>query len=89
MKRFALILLTASLCGCAQQYVIKLTNGMQISTPSKPKLRGANFYFKDAHGVEHSVPQSRVQVVEPQSMATEESQFKVSEPKKKHWYWPF
>jgi hypothetical protein len=89
MKNLFLALLALSLCGCAHQYVMKLTNGMKISTPSKPQLRGSNYYFKDARGEEQAIPQSRVMEIEPESMAKEESKFKVNQPKTKHWYWPF
>lgn len=89
MKNLYLVLLLFSLCGCAHQYVMKLTNGMKISTPSKPRLIGANYHFKDARGEDQAIPQSRVIEIEPESMAKEENKFKVSEPKAKHWYWPF
>ena len=89
MKNLWLCLVVAGLCGCASQYVMKLTNGQTISTPGKPKLRGANYYYKGIHGEEQAIPQSRVLEIEPASMAKEEKKFKASEPKKKHWYWPF
>jgi hypothetical protein len=76
MKNLYLLVLLLSCSGCAHQYVMKLTNGMKISTPSKPKLRGSTYYFKDAKGQE-------------QSMAAEDNKFQVTPPKKKHWYWPF
>lgn len=82
-------MLMLSLCGCAHHYVMKLSNGMQVTSRSKPKLKGSNFYYKGPNGEEEVIPQSRVLVVEPASMAKEENKFKVSEPKKKHWYWPF
>jgi hypothetical protein len=89
MKNLCLIFLAASLCGCASQYEMKLTNGMKISTPGKPKLRGSYYYYKDAKGDEQAVPQSRVLEIQPESMAKEENKFKAPEPKKQHWYWPF
>jgi hypothetical protein len=89
MKNLLAVLLTLCLCGCTTQYVMKLTNGTKISTPGKPKLRGANYYFKDAKGEQQVIPQSRVLEIEPESMAKEEDKFKPSEPYKKHWYWPF
>jgi hypothetical protein len=66
-----------------------LTNGTKLSVPGKPKLKGSYFHFKDAKGQDQVIPQSRVLRIEPESMAKEEDQFKVSEPYKKHWYWPF
>jgi len=89
MKNVCLSVLLLSLCGCAQHYVMKLTNGMEVTSANKPKLKGANFYYKGPKGEVEVVPQSRVLEVEPASMAKDENKFKVSEPKKKHWYWPF
>ena len=89
MKSLMFSLLMVSLCGCVHQYTMKLTNGMQITSANKPKLKGANYYYKGPRGEVQVIPQSRVLEIEPTSMAKEESKFKVSEPKKKHWYWPF
>ena len=80
------------LCGCASHYVVKLSNGVQITTASKPKLKDGAYHFKDAQGKERMVPAGRVQEIEPASMAEEEAkenQFKPQPPKKTHWYWPF
>jgi uncharacterized radical SAM superfamily Fe-S cluster-containing enzyme len=94
MKNLFLLLLIFSLCSCASQYVMKLTNGATISTPSKPKLKGSYYYFKDARGEQQVIPQSRVMEIEPESMAKEEKKkeedkIKASQTKQKHWYWPF
>jgi hypothetical protein len=89
MKKIWFLLLLCSLCGCAHRYVMKLTNGMQITSPNRPKLKGSYYYYKGPGGEEQVVAQSRVREIEPASMAKEEKKFKVSEPKKKHWYWPF
>ncbi len=90
MKRMGLVLGLAalSLCGCAHQYVMKLSNGSEIITPHKPKLQGAVYRYKGVHGQEYVVPQSRVLEIEPASMAHEETQFTPTAPKKKHW-WKF
>ncbi len=85
----SLLLNLLLLCGCAHQYVMKLSNGQVISTPSKPKLKGPNYHYKDALGRENMIPAGRVTEIEPASMAAEENQFKASNPKPKHWYWPF
>jgi hypothetical protein len=81
----------ACICGCAQHYVMKLSNGMQITADGKPKLKGSAYYYKDAQGREHAIAQGRVQMIEPESTAAEENKFTVTQPqpKKKHWYWPF
>jgi hypothetical protein len=89
MKNLVLVLLTFFLYGCSTQYQMKLNNGTTLSVPGKPKLKGSNYYWKDAKGGEQMISQSRVLEIQPESMAKEENQFKVSEPKKKHWYWPF
>src|SRR5271169_3728062 len=75
-------------CGCAHEYVMKLSNGMQITTPHKPKLKGSDYYYKDAMGRENIIPQSRVLEIEPTSMAAEENKFTPSKPETKHW-WQF
>ncbi len=60
-------------CGCAHHYVMKLNNGMQIVTASKPRPKGGYYYYKDALGRENAIPQGRVLVIEPASMAKEET----------------
>ncbi len=72
-------------CGCKTPYVMKLSNGSQITAPSKPKLKGSTYYYKDAHGQVVTMPQSRVLEIEPASMAADEKNFKPAAPKK-HWY---
>lgn len=84
-----LALLMVGLSGCAHHYTMKLSNGMTVISSNRPKLKGANFYYKGPRGEVEVVPQSRVLEIEPTSMAKEDDKFKVSEPKKKHWYWPF
>lgn len=75
-----LVLLLWSLTGCVHPYVIKLSNGRELTTASKPRLKGANYYYKDARGQEVAIPQSRVIEILPASMAKEEkSRFKSSE----------
>jgi hypothetical protein len=88
MKKMVLLLGLglAGLCGCTHQYTMKLNNGMTVTTDSKPKLRGNNYYFQDASGRENVIPQSRVRVIEPSSMAAEENKFHPSNPKQRHWY---
>jgi hypothetical protein len=75
-------------CGCAHQYVMKLSNGMRVTTASKPQLKGSTYYFKDATGKINSVSQSRVLEIEPASMVHEEDKFTPTQPKKSHW-WKF
>ena len=89
MKTLWLSMVLCLFCGCANQYIMKLTNGAQVTSPNKPKLKGSYYYYKGPHGEEQVIPQSRVLEIEPASMAREENKIKVSEPRKKHWYWPF
>ncbi len=84
MNRFTLILLLslAALTGCARQYVIKLSNGMKVTTASKPKLKNGYYAFKDAAGNQNRVSQNRVLEIEPASMAEEEkTRFTPPKPK--------
>lgn len=67
-----LLALVAATCGCSQHYVIKLNNGGQITTASKPRLKAGTYYFKDAKGNVQSVSAGRVREIEPASMAKEE-----------------
>jgi hypothetical protein len=89
MKRLVLPLLIGclALSGCASQYVIKLTNGNEITTASKPKLKGTAYSFKDAKGQEHLVSQGRVYEIAPASMSKAESKPKPPQPNhKRKWY---
>ncbi len=92
MKNAALPLLIGliALNGCAHHYVMKLTNGAEVTTATKPKLKDGVYYFKDAKGEEHAVAISRVRELEPASMAEREERpqtLKTEPPKKKRkWY---
>jgi hypothetical protein len=92
MKKFALPLLAGLLVlsGCASQYVIKLTNGNEVTSSTKPRLEGNVYRFKDSNGVEHVVQRGRVREIEPTSMAKAENRPKpvptASTPSKRHWY---
>ena len=80
MKRLclSLILSVSALCGCAHSYVMKLNNGLMLTSASKPKLKGAYYYYTDVAGRQASVAAARVREIEPASMAKEENnQFKV------------
>ncbi len=83
-----LVLILVALCGCAEPYVMKLSNGSQIVTPSKPTLKNGSYYYKDAHGKVYTIPQTRVLELEPTSMATDENKFTPTKPQKSHW-WKF
>jgi hypothetical protein len=57
-----------ALCGCASHYVMTLSNGSQIDTRGKPRLKGAFYVYKDALGREGYVSSSRVREIAPASM---------------------
>jgi hypothetical protein len=91
MKKLALPLLIGlvALSGCAHQYVLKLNNGRDIVTATKPKLKDGIYYFKDARGQQQMVSSARVSEVEPASMVKEERQPvapRQTQLKKRHWY---
>jgi hypothetical protein len=72
----------AGLTGCAHPYVIKLSNGVKVTTASKPKLKHGYYTFKDAAGNENKIAQSRILEIEPASMAEEEKdRFKPPRPR--------
>ena len=91
MKKAALPLIIGvfALTGCAHHYVMKLDNGMEIVTASKPQLKEGTYMFKDAKGEEHFVAAGRVREVAPASVAEKEKKpkpFKSEPPKKRKWY---
>ena len=88
MKKLAPILLALTLCGCAHQYVMKLSNGTQVLTASKPKLKGASYHYKDAKGRNVVVPVGRVTEIAPQSRAKEDEMVfhPATQSKPRHWY---
>jgi len=75
------------LSGCANHYVVKMNNGVQITVPNKPKLVHGAYRYKDSNGKEWAVPADRVREIEPASMAKEEqSTFTPVVHKQHHWY---
>ncbi len=92
MKKAALPLLVGllALAGCARHYVMRLNNGAEITTATKPKLKEGIYYFNDAKGEQHAVAAARVREVAPASVAKKENTPKPakSEPaKKRKWYY--
>jgi hypothetical protein len=69
---FLVLLGLMGLTGCTHEYVMKLNNGLQLTTASKPQLRGGFYYYKDARGRTNAVAATRVLEIEPASMAREE-----------------
>lgn len=90
MKRMILPVLIGAmtLCGCINPYVVKLSNGRQITVPHKPKLKNGAYQYKDSSGQMMTIPADRVREIEPASMAQQEQQqFKPAQPHiKRHWY---
>jgi len=91
MNKAALPLLIGllALSGCAHHYVVKLTNGAQITTASKPKLKEGIYYYNDAKGEEHALSATRVREIAPASVAQREDKprpIKSDPQKKRKWY---
>jgi hypothetical protein len=91
MKKAALPLIIGliALTGCARHYVLRLTNGSEITTATKPRLKEGIYHFKDAKGEEHFVPVARVREVAPASTARREDKpqpVQGGPPKKRKWY---
>lgn len=84
-----LILCLVLLSGCARHYVLKLTNGSEITTASKPKLKEGIYYYKDAKGEQHALAAGRVREMAPASMSKRDSkpQPVKGPPKKRKWYY--
>ena len=82
-----LVSLTA-LCGCAHRYLMKLSNGDQMISVSKPKLKGTNYHFRSEAGTECVIPKSRVVKIETGAVVEEENKTSApSGPKKaRRWY---
>ena len=89
MTRLILPLLVGLLVlsGCANHYVIKLTNGAELTTASKPQLKDGAYHFKDAKGQDRAVAAGRVREIAPASVAAEEKKAKPPHPPhKRKWY---
>ena len=91
MKTTLLLLLVGLIVlpGCARSYVLRLTNGSQITTAGKPQLKDGAYHFKDAKGEEQQVMAARVREVAPASVAEAENKAqpaKLKFDKKRKWY---
>ena len=78
-----------ALTGCANHYVMRLNNGSEITTATKPRLKDGTYHFKDAKGEEQLVPAFAVREVAPASMAERENKpqpVKMKSEKKRKWY---
>jgi uncharacterized lipoprotein len=84
----ALLVSLVALCGCVRHYLMKLSDGDQTISVSKPKLQGTNYHFRGSDGGEYAIPRSRV--VKIKTIAVEKPEERPSSPPKpskpKHWY---
>ena len=78
-----------ALTGCAHHYVMRLNNGGEFTTATKPRLKDGTYHFKDAKGEEQLVPAFAVRELAPASMAERENKSqpaKFKSEKKRKWY---
>ena len=78
-----------ALTGCAHHYVMRLHNGSEITTATKPRLKDGAYHFKDAKGEEQVVPAFAVRELAPASVAERENKpqpQKFKSEKKRKWY---
>ena len=61
------LLLISFLTGCMNRYTMRLTNGAEITTRSKPKLdeKKKVYRYKNANGDAALIPAIRVSEIEP------------------------
>lgn len=65
MKPILIFSLVAMLlAGCHSSYQITLNNGTTFVTPTKPKLMGGLYIYKDSKGNEAEISSSRVKTIE-------------------------
>ena len=91
MKTTALPLLIGliALTGCAHHYVMRLHNGSEITTATRPRLKDGAYHFKDAKGEEQVVPAFAVRELAPASVAERANKpqpQKFKSEKKRKWY---
>jgi len=81
------LLVVVLLSGCANHYVMKLNNGAEITTSTKPTLSNGAWHFKDSSGQEQYVPAGRVHEIAPSSMMDKPPKSRSKPEQKKHWYY--
>jgi hypothetical protein len=89
MPAIALLVGVTLLTGCAHSYVLRLTNGSEITTASKPHFKDGTYYFKDAKGEEQWIMAASVSEIAPASVAKAEnksSPTRLKSNKKRKWY---
>src|SRR5271168_3481830 len=85
---FVLLAGLAGLCGCAHEYLMKLSDGDQIISYSKPELQGSGYHFRDSAGIEYVMPKDRVVKIQAVSVVKEEQKppAPARPTKPRHWY---
>ncbi len=89
MPAIALLIGVTMLTGCAHSYVLRLTNGSEITTASKPHFKDGAYYFKDAKGEVQWVMAASVSEIAPASIAKAENKSqatKIKSDKQRKWY---
>jgi len=81
-----LLVTQAVLSGCAHQYLLKLDNGGQILSYSKPKKHGERYLYTSDTGAKLMIPQNRVVGIKSVTVVKEEPKAPPSPKKPKHWY---
>jgi len=62
------------LTGCAQNYVIKMSDGTSVQSKTKPKLVNGFYHYTDASGQEgRPIYSGRIREIAPASMVTDET----------------
>ncbi|MGZ4962653.1 MAG: YgdI/YgdR family lipoprotein [Limisphaerales bacterium] len=76
-KLITIVFATIVLVGCRSAYDVTLTNGMQFTGVSKPKLDKEKnvFVFKNMSGKTYAIPETRIRTIEPHVKA-KQSQFR-------------
>jgi len=69
LRLIPLLGLACLLTSCASRYNITTNNGHTVTSKGKPKYDKANsvFHYKDANGVERTVPAGSVRSIAPAS----------------------
>jgi hypothetical protein len=81
-----LLVTQAVLSGCANQYLLKLDNGGQILSYSKPKKQGDGYLYTSDTGAKLMIPQNRVVRIKSVTVVKEEPKAPPTPKKPKHWY---
>jgi hypothetical protein len=86
--KMALTLLASGvlLSGCVHEYILKLKDGDQILSLSKPKLEKTGYRFTDRGGEEHVIPRNRVVKIQAVPVVTDQEKAPEQPRRPRHWY---